>query len=214
MRSAFELSLPETVYILGSAPSAIDAAAMIPEGACKVALNAAVAVPDLWPTVHMASDWNTVNCKYWCSGQLRIIERATGFKPVYSTDLLEWLQVQPPDIWPQGEIYTYRRGEGLHRGDVCPRPDFLRPNATILGEALQWAWHRGAQRVIVGGCDMHGNKYHDGTKATAALAGRDWHYVKLLDELVSCLSRKGLQVYTLTETRLNLPYWRPNGNGN
>jgi len=206
-KDALKLVLPETVYIIGSAPSANEAVKLIPDDAYPLALNAAATVKGLRPCWHMASDWNTVNCKYWASGQLRKAERACGWKNIYSTDLIEYLEIAPPDVWPQNDIYIYRRGVGLHRQDVNLAPDELRPNATIAGEALQLCSKRGVRRVIIGGVDMRGNDYHDGTTGRH-LADKTWHYVPLLNELVSHLRKLGMEIYTLTETALDLPYWR------
>ena len=207
MKSAFSLKLPPEMYIIGSAPSAVDAAKLIPADAYVIALNAGATVDGLTPSYHMASDWNTVNCKYWASGKLRERQKECGFAGIYSTDLLEYLECQPPDTWPDGTIYYYNRGEPMHRGEVAPKGDCLRPNGTILGEALQLCYHRGTKRALVGGVDMRGNDYHDGTTGRH-LAGKTWHYVALLNEMITGLRKRGMEIYTLTETALDLPYAR------
>lgn len=115
--------------------------------------------------------------------------------------------MRPADIWPQSEIYAYVRGDSMRLGDVKPDPEKLRPGGTILGEALQLCHHRGVEIAIIAGCDMRGNRYHDGTRGQHAKKAQ-WLYVGVLNELIQYLKRKGLRVYTLTETALDVPQWR------
>lgn len=207
MKSAFSLKLHETMYIIGSAPSAIEAAKLVPDDAYVIALNAGATVDGLTPSYHMASDWNTCNCPYWAKGALAAKQKECSFAGIYSSDLLEYLQCQPPSTWPNEPMYVYDRGEPMHRGEVAPKPNCLRPNGTILGEALQLCHHRGVKQAIVGGVDMRGNDYHDKTTGRH-LVGKTWHYVALLNEMNAGLRKRGMEIYTLTETALDLPYIR------
>ena len=179
--------LPESVVILCPGPGA--AGWVRGDDDYIIACNAAVwhsVNPDWW----IASDENAVG-KDWFRPAA-----AEGIETLFGEGLAAKVGYYTG--------YTYRRGLPFGSGHgYKPLPSALRPNGTILGEALQFAWWFGALDVSIVGADMRGDKYWTGESVPEYKRRDIWPYVQTLNNLIAVLRESGMTVTALTETELS-----------
>jgi hypothetical protein len=202
------LTLPRTVCIMGSGPGAAEAATRRPPGVFTIALNKAVLLPglaaDIWLMNQLTSDslayYHEAAAAHPRIPRLFRLGTALATAAAYAgRDDCSWfLARQAP-------------GEELRADRDLPTGRLVRAGATVAGCALQIAFAVGAKEILLGGIDMRGDVYWDGTKNPRDPKQGDWKHVSILDRLIThlCTSHGGM-VWTLGDTALKAPRrWLP-----
>ena len=171
--------LPRSVVILAPGPGA--AGWRRNYGDYVIAVNAAIniGVCDWW----MVADQRCAGRPWW--PEHRLAARHTLFS------------VEAGDA-----DYTFAQGEPMGPGNADLRYGYLRPNATIVGQALQFAYWFGAARATLVGVDMRGDSYYNGDQVPE-YADRDvWPYVATLNAHIAALRGRGMVIESATPTAL------------
>lgn len=201
------LTLPATVCIVGSGPSAARAAASRPAGAFTIALNKAVLVPGLSPDLWLMNQLTSDSITYYhaaAAAQPRVprlfrlsTALATAADHAGRDDCFWFLARQAPD-------------EELRADRDLPPGRLVRSGGTVAGCALQIAFALGAREILLCGVDMHGSSYWDGTANSRDPKPGTWRHAATLDRLIAHLSTHyGGVVRTLGDTVLQTPRRSP-----
>jgi hypothetical protein len=204
-RPVFEsgLTLPRTVCIVGSGPSALQAIARRPAGVFTVALNKAVLIPGLGPDLWLMNQLTSDSLGYYRAAAAahphvpRLFRLgtalATAAEHAGRNDCTWFLARQAPD-------------EELRDDRDLPPGRLVRSGGTVAGCALQIAFALGAREILLGGVDMRAAGYWDGTTNPRDPKTGDWRHVAILDRLITHLcGHYGGTVTTLGDTALRSP---------
>ena len=208
-RPVFEsgLTLPRTVCIIGSGPSAGQAVAGRPTGVFTIALNKAVLIPGLRPDLWLMNQLTSDSLGYYHAAAAAHLDvprlfrlgtaLATAAEHAGRSDCSWFLAMQSPD----DELREDR--------DLPPGP-LVRSGGTVAGCALQIAFALGAREILLGGIDMRGDGYWDGTTNPRDPKTGDWRHAVIVDRLITHLcGHYGGTVATLGDTALRTPSRRP-----
>jgi hypothetical protein len=191
------LRLPPKVCIVAPGPNGRGRYREIPADCYVIAVSKAVLIPSirpqLWMMNHTHQDW------------YRQADAAFHGVRVYGD--LASSQVSPPE----GETWYSYTAEGSLRPDrVEPIDGCIRIGGSVTGGALQLAYNFGARLILLCGADMSGDDYWDGTANPQPAHGSTWLAASCLNPLIRWLVReRGLWVATLSETQLQVPWYRP-----
>jgi len=195
-----DFNLPPKVCIVAPGPNGKGHYAQIPADFCVIAVAKAILNPevraDIWMMTHSHQDWYA--------------EADAGFEGVriYSYDAA--MRVLS-SLSGRRIAITFK-----------PHPDLLDPNGgssiegviryggTIVGNAIQLAYNFGVTEILLCGADMSGDGYWDGTVNRERVHGNVWIAVSYLNPLLSWLmNQKHIRISTLSQTRLDVPAYRP-----
>lgn len=202
------LVLPQGVCIVGSGPSAVQAMARRPTGMFTIALNKAVLLPGLRPDLWLMNQLTSDSLGYYREAAAahpqvpRLFRLSTALATAQEhtgrDDCFWFLARQSPTEELRAD------------GDLPPGP-LVRSGGTVAGCALQIAFALGAREILLGGIDMHGDTYWDGTTNPRDPKPGVWRHAAILDRLIAHLCRSyGGEVLTLGDTALRSPTrWPP-----
>jgi hypothetical protein len=190
------IELPESVTILAPGPGAADWERG--EDEYVIAVNAAV---------------NIGPCDWWTVADMRAVEveldwfergylpARDGMNYLFSRDIKKLLFGKDE----YSNVFSFRQGLALSPNDVRLQRSYLRWNATIVGQDLQFCYWFGVKHVKLVGVDMRGDSYWDGT-VIPEYADRDvWPYVDTLNALIAELVSRGMTITAETPTALSIP---------
>lgn len=204
------LELPHKVYILASGPNGLDAYESIPEDAFIIAVNRGAAIcldhPSLRscePSVWLVADWRATQQPYW----KEVTKVFKGIK-VFSE---ETLQKECHFEHGQAEaIYTFELIPKSHMIEVFEPPSKrFKPDGSVTGAALWFAFLKGAKHIVLCGADMGGDADYVGKLPKDWRHGETWIYRKVLDGQIKWMQERGILVETISRTKLENP--RPVG---
>jgi hypothetical protein len=199
------LRLPATACILAPGPNGRPHYGKIPGDCAIIAVSKAVMIPnvprkDIWMMNHATQGW------------FEGANAAFAGQRVFSAPAL---REAGDRIDPEATCYYYEPApdqltpENVHRVDGA-----IRYGSTVSGCAVQLAYNFGARRILLCGVDMSGDDYFDGTSNVHVSHGEVWSAVRTIDALVRWLREaRGVQVETLSETRLDVPPYRSGREG-
>lgn len=110
------------------------------------------------------------------------------------------------DAYPEAP-YVFAKGRDLDIGTMGIEQGTLRTGAGTVGCGLQLARQLGAGRCVLVGVDMCGKDYYDGThNENKGSIGPDgtWTQITMLQLLVDYLRGDGMDVVSLSETKLKV----------
>lgn len=107
------------------------------------------------------------------------------------------------DNIPAGTQRIMGRHAGIKRAAYVLEPEDYPAGCGVLGAALTLCRCAGVRSVILCGCDMAGG-YYDGS--TPSHCG-DYPHIARVQELIGCCVSDGMNVYTASPTRLDIPEW-------
>lgn len=215
-----KLTIPECVVILGSGPNGRAAWLRIPKDAFVIALNEGVNIstdhpkecaftPDVW----IVNDPHVLDKPYWISANknyegIRIFGDST-IKLIRRRFL--YVRAQR-DAVREGRLFSIPRGP-FHKhqseGEWFHDPKIFKPGGTVAAAALWVAYIRGpAKRVYLCGIDMSMDTHYSNPEQPAnpdPRHGVEWHTSRpALDERIRYYKTLGMEVFTMSETKLNL----------
>jgi hypothetical protein len=199
-----DFRLPEAVCILAPGPNGKAYYDLIAGDWCVIAVNKAVLIrevrPDVWLINHSHQDWYPAAHEYFTGVRVYRLEAAvTAWPSPLELDLCYYYA--PPE-------------KRMDPGNLAELDDgIIRWGGTVVASALQLAYNFGARELFLCGVDMSGNEYWDNTsngdQAMRDLHGEAWAAVPYLDALIKHLSGKGVGIYSLSPTKLNVPAYKP-----
>ena len=189
-----DFSLPKKVCILAPGPNGKAHYAEIPRDFCLIAVANAVLIPevgpDIWMMNHADQEWyeraesSFEGICIFGDAAMKIRPELPGKKVCY--------YFEPPV-------------EPLNRDMSASIEGVIRIGGSIVGCALQLGYNFGAKEILLCGVDMSGDGYWNGTANTQVKHGETWSTVERLNPLIRWLwERKGISVYTLSPTKLNV----------
>jgi hypothetical protein len=195
-----DFRLPPRVCIVAPGPRGRGHYREIPPDFYVITVSKAVLIPslrpDLWMMNHADQNWYP--------------QADAAFRGVRVYGGRAAAQVTPPadETW-----YFYDNPESL----TPDRPELIDgrilTGATVTGCALQLAYNFGANFILLCGADMSGDDYWDGS-SNPLDHGDTWPAARCLSLLIRWLVReRGIWVATLSETRLQVPWYWPQGEG-
>lgn len=197
------LTLPATVCIVGSGPSAAHAAGRRPAGAFTIALNKALLLPGLRPDLWLMNQLTSDSVTYYHAAAAaqphvpRLFRLSTALATAAAhtgRDDCFWF------------LARQSSGEELRADRDLPPGRLVRSGGTVAGCALQIAFELGAREILLCGIDMHGSRYWDGTTNARDPKPGAWRHAATVDRLIAHLSAHyGGVVRTLGDTALQTP---------
>jgi len=102
--------------------------------------------------------------------------------------------------------YTHEWAGEIFDEFIEPMKNHIRGGLTISGMAVQMAYWLGAKDIVLCGVDLSGMYYFDGSeRGTAAQHHTAWvRILPLFQQLVDWVQARGVKVYSLSETALNV----------
>jgi len=195
-----DFRLPPKVCIVAPGPNGCGHYREIPPDFFLIAVSKAVLIPSIRPRVWMM---NHVH-----QGWYPQADRA--FRGIRVFGEHAGREARPPE----GETWYVYDSEGrrLSPDRVEPIDGCIRIGATVTGCALQLACHFGARTILLCGADMSGDGYWDGTANPQPAHGDSWPAARSLTLLTRWMrEEKGISVATLSPTRIEVPFYRPDG---
>lgn len=205
----------ETVYIVAPGILGKEYIRHIPVGATKIAVNYGIAAIDrfgvynpTWKTYWMVADSQAPEAFWWSLIDQKVKDWALK---IYSRKLMVHPDSYPIDKQP---LHYFDEGDALSARDCWPQGGHhrgkLRPNATVVGQALQavyWcATYRRAQlpKAVLVGVDMMGGRCFDGSQPYDRRENEAWPHLPLLQKLCDVLIAAGMEITTLSPSALKL----------
>lgn len=215
-----KLSIPESVVILGSGPNGRAAWPRISKNAFVIAVNEGVNICTdhpkecaFTPAMWFVNDPGVLDKPYWISANknyegIRIFGDST-IKLIRRRFLYVRAQI---DAVREGRVFSIPRGP-FHKheqGNWFHDPTIFKPGGTVCAAAL-WAVQI---RKVVGpkvcvylcGIDMSMDIHYSNTQQPAhpdPRHGEEWHSSRpALDERIRHYKSLGMEIYTLSETKL------------
>jgi len=194
-----DMTFPDTVYIVGTAPVSTGVHERIPQGALTIALNGAITY-DINPNIWMIGDSRFCKTDVWKEYSFQIKNAGyditpcgiyPGCKPV---PLVCNVSIQPMNPWIKT---VFKVKTGSKRQDCGPfkkSDGTLRMHGTVAGAAIQLCYYMGVKHVRVAGVSLNGQRHHDGTinKDTNKLG--DWPHKDFFDWMIISLQNSGLDI--------------------
>jgi hypothetical protein len=192
-RSELKCAMPDTIYIVGTGPNGVPHFSRVPKGAFVIALNKAILIRELRPSLWMAFAPELPSKNWWYEALQTDTLRLFGRKLplLYHCDYTFYAD---PSLHVTRSIYpAHQLFEGVLRG-----------GATIAGCAIQAAYFARCRRVILVGVDMYGRTYFDGSES--AESGKDSVWVERdnLNTLIRLVRASGMECFSLSETELDV----------
>jgi hypothetical protein len=195
--------LPPKVCILAPGPNGKGHYHEIPADHVVIAASKAVLIEEvprkpIWMMNHATQEW---------------FEAANaGFRGmrVFSADALREVRTAPDPTIPW--YYFEAPPDELTPETVSQVEGAIRYGVTVSGCALQFAFNFGASQILLCGVDLSGDDYFDGTQNVHTHHGEVWPAVRTFNALIRWLDEeRGVRVATLSQTKLEVPTYRPAG---
>jgi len=200
-RMLFEsgLKVPSRVVILAPGPRGEAHWGKIRQGDCVIAVNGAIDIQSIKPLMWICADGHTTERDYFRRGCERceregILKVWSGAVRERAGDFLPDLNFRMCPTWDKGFRYV---------------PEKVRPDATVVGIAIDIAYRLGAKYIDLCGADMSGDKYFDDSPAPANVDdshGIIWDSRGELDDEIRWMHAHGVRVSTMSETMLKEPH--------
>ncbi|MDC8005422.1 DUF115 domain-containing protein [Aureisphaera galaxeae] len=194
------------VCIVAPGPNGVAHYDAIPQDFTVIAVNKAMLIdglePDWWVIAHCDTQW------------FREADRKFRGNRIYR-------DVTVPEITEtalknsENRIYEYKTAEELLQADkVLPVQGYIRKGASVSAVSVQLAYNLGAAEILLCGVDMSGNKYWDKSENedpnVLHLHGEVWDSVSRFNPLLHYMRHElGVKISTLSETTLNVPFYKP-----
>lgn len=180
-----DLKIPGTVYICGNGPNGTPHLDSIPADAYTIACNGVIEYPRPW-SLWMCFDINAITTQWFANGKAkRGVTKLLGHEIAGRRD------------------YSFKYLPAL--SEYCSlAPGVLRGSATIVGCALQLAYFAGCDEVILNGVDMYGPRNWKGQQIYRHDYGL-WPQSAYMQWLIDYCTGEGMNISSLSETRLRLP---------
>jgi len=193
---ASNLELPPKVCVVAPGPNGKGHYASIPSDFCVIAVAKAILITevsaDIWMMTHSHQAWY---------GEA---DAAFDGLRIYSYDAA--MRVLPTLAGKKNCYYFKPHPELLDPNGVRSVDRVIKYGGTIVGNAIQFAYHFGATDILLCGADMSGDGYWDGTLNHERVHGDVWDAVSYLNPLLEWLrSEKGINISTLSQTKLCVP---------
>ena len=206
-----DFRLPPKVCILAPGPRGRPHYGDIPKDYCVIALNKAVFIPevkiDIWLMNLADQDWfEAANAAF---DGLRVFWREEKENRDYSSAVEKrLLAIDNTNSYYfrviRPGLYLSKKGKSL---DQLTERGIL-DGGTVMGAALQLAYHFGAHEVLLCGADMSGDAYWDGSLSEQLGHGATWSCTGELNTLIRWMTQThGITVMTLSPTKLDVPFW-------
>jgi hypothetical protein len=158
-----------------------------------IAINKAIEIPvtkEMW----MVADWWAIKTSWFEPGYT---ENSDVFR-IFSYGLSQKSGIEA-DL-------SFNFVPRLGQSTYFPDPLRFRPDGTVAGIAIEAVSRFGAKKITLCGIDMSGNSYFDGNKSSSKTCphGNVWAYVPYLNSLIQWYQKEGVQIESLSPTKLNL----------
>jgi hypothetical protein len=211
------ITMPEVVVILGSGPNGRAAWPRIPKDAFVIAVNEGVNISTdhpkecaFKPTIWIVNDPGVLDKPYWVSANknyqgIRIFGNSTldliRKKFLYVRSQIDAVREGRVFSIPRGPFHKHEQGIWFHD------PTIFKPGGTVCAAALWIACIKGpAKRVYLCGIDMSMDIHYSNPVQPAhpdPRHGIEWHSSRpALDERIRYFKSLGMEIYTLSETKL------------
>lgn len=192
-----KFSLPNKVYILAPGPNGRKSYNNIPSESVIIAVNKAVLIPGIQADIWMLN-FLTPGVLEWYD---EADSRFSGTR-IFRKEAINHL----PNYKSQGYFFPVLKGanEKLSENGIKSIDGVIRPGVTISGLAIQLAYNFGAKEIILCGVDMSGFEYWDGSSYPHTKHGSTWEYTGRLNNLIRLLLNKGISIYSISPTMLNI----------
>lgn len=191
--------IPPTVVIAGAGPSLSEGLDRVAEGEYVIALNSAINYP--FPYSHwIAFDHRVVDYPWWSTLQV-----PKGCKILFGARLCNRLKMTGEKRHKPDHYFTYMPPvDATTKPADYLREGLLRGGMNVLGVALQFAYHFGASRVLLTGCDQWGPGHWDGFQNPDPYGSHalHWREIRRLTDLVAQMNKGGVTVQTLTDSAI------------
>ena len=199
-----ELDLTERMYIVAPGQNGKDHYDELPDDCFTIIVNKACELDlprrDLWmvsdPTVYNYKSRGVVD---WFEYGYDTYKHIACFD---SGTLLEYFKETK---------YTHEWAEEIKNEFLPPTKNRMRGGITVAGRAVQMAYWLGAKEIVLCGVDLMGMHYFDGTER-GSVAQHHTAWVRILpmfQKLCEWVQEQGVKIYSLSETALDIPRWRP-----
>ena len=196
-----KIGVPETVYLVASGPNGCAHYWQIPTDAYVIAVNQAVLIPDIQPSMWVLNSVNKEVKRWIRTADIRF-DGIRVFKQKHVHKLPRSLLNKP--------FYRYDAKGDLRSGKYQNKPGTLYAGGTVSGFAIQIAANLGAKTILLCGVDMSGEGYWDGTLREHPKHGETWNNADSLNLLIKYLSQeRGLTIKSLSPTKLDVPVEPP-----
>ena len=196
--------LPEKVCIVAPGPNGRGSYGRIPRDYLVLAVSKAVLIPEVhasvWLMNHIHQGWYPEASRHFRG--IRIYGHTAAQEA-------ELEMRQRAELGEKIECYSFTPpSEQLAVNTVLSVDGFIRVGASVSGCAIQLAYNFGAKDLLLCGVDMSGDQYFDGTANVQVSHGDTWPAVLRLNPLIRWMVlERGLQIRTLTPTRLDAPLY-------
>ena len=171
-----------------------------------ISINRAVNIPVLNSDLWMVADPNAIYEKWFDDG----LSDATVSR-MFSLQVVDAMPTPLDDdkIGGPSIEFTFHQGKTMSSSSFEPIVGMLRPNGTIFAQALQACYHADVRKVWIAGVAFAGNQYYDGT-VWHRMPGNHWNpYIPICNNLIKHLTAKGMQIRTLTPSKLYVELEQP-----
>ena len=198
------IDLPREVVILGTGPKGKAAFDKIKPSDFVICVNGSIAIEheNIKPKVWILADGETPEKDYFIPGCER--SNREKIKRVWSYAVRDRARGRKPHyIFPM--VHDHIPG-------FRPVPDRVRPDATVVGIAIDICYRYGVKHIKLCGVDMSGSKYWDGSYAPGNVDdkhGEIWDMRDELDDEIWWMHDHGMRISTLSETKLREPHTLP-----
>ena len=212
-----KIKMPEVVVILGSGPNGRAAWPRIPKDAFVIAVNEGVNICTdhpkecaFKPSIWIVNDPGVLDKPYWVSANknykgLRVFGDSTLLlirrKYLYVRSQIDAVREGRVFSIPRGPFHKHEQGTWFHD------PKIFKPGGTVGAAALWVTFIKGpAKRVYMDGFDMSMDVHYSQPVQPAQpdpRHGVEWHSSRpALDERIRYFKTLGMEIYTLSETKL------------
>lgn len=188
--------MPNVIYILASGPNGKESYDKIPANAFVIAVNQAVEIPNVYDLTFEIASWIVGDSLALRENWFDRCYKLYNGKRYFSN----FVKKKMPNA--DAEFFSY-----VDNGDFSKMSKGKYPvMGTISATASMIAYRLGAKKIILIGCDMSGPKHHDGSGDPTDLRHGDvWFGTDEFNTVISWLNNQGVEVYTLSETKLDVP---------
>lgn len=193
-----KLEIPETVYIVGSAPGIEETVKRIDKDAFIISLSGTIQFlgdrANLFILIDSGMFEGNTKRSYWgnvwptkCPSVMRDEVAVACVKAGYEA---------PTYVFPTFPVLTY--------ADMKIKDGQLRGNATVAGYAAQLAYHCGAKNLIFAGVNLQGNIDFDGHTHRRD-PNKPWCQYRIFHLMLQQML--GISAYKFGDSTLKIPAW-------
>jgi hypothetical protein len=191
---------PEKVTILAPGPNGISHWNEIDGYVIGVSRAIQTGIPlSAW----LVSDWWAVKTDWF-----NPCDEAYNGVRIFSDGVLVMRSSEMPKPDYRFALVRVRDDKEFRIGDLYNGPinGKIRPDGTVSASAVELAARLGAREIALCGVDMHGDKYFDGKIAKSVTCSHEgaWSFCVLFNSLIKWVKSQGINIYSLSETALEL----------